>query len=93
MNTMNAETFENKEIIAERNLKRAMMLLDTGITKFFSGDDMRMADVYDVRTHRTEGTADVWPYTAVIESVNSVLEALERIKDARWDIYKTNRAR
>ena len=73
VNASRLKTSESHKLVAEQNLRRAMQLLDTGISKFFSGDDMRMADVYDVAVHRAKGTADVWPYTAVIESVNSVM--------------------
>ena len=93
VNASRLKTSESHKLVAEQNLRRAMQLLDTGISKFFSGDDMRMADVYDVAVHRAKGTADVWPYTAVIESVNSVLEALESVKDIYPDIYVDNHER
>ena len=93
VNASRLKTSENHKLVAEQNLRRAIQLLDHGISKSFYGDDMRMADVYDVTDHRAKGTADVWPYTAVIESVNSVLEALESVKDIYPDIYVDNHER
>lgn len=67
-----------------------MQLFDTNVFKFFWGDNMRMANTYNLTTHHAEGMADVCSYTAVIEFVNSVLEVLYKMKAINLRLYSTN---
>lgn len=68
---------------AVQNTERAMQLLDVAIDKCFDADGMKMYDKINPFTlSKVGGWADVWPYTAVMESVNSVMEALTMLKEA-----------
>lgn len=75
---------------ARRNITRAMQLLDSTMSKCFTGSDMLMGDIYDLESRTSQGVADVWPYTAAIEAVNTVMEALESGKDRFPELYKSN---
>ena len=79
--------------VATRNVLRAMSLLDNSINKCFDGPTLHMRDLYHLGSGKSEGTADVWPYTAAIEAVNSVMEALTALKDTRSDLYDAHMAR
>lgn len=72
------------------NINRAMALLDATMSKCFTGTAMRMGDVYNLETKKSEGTADVWPYTAALEATNSVMEALTIVKDKYPELYEAN---
>ena len=65
---------------AEQDLTRAMALLDATMQRSFTGSDLRMYDTYNTSTHKGDGTADVWPYTAALEATGSVLEALDALR-------------
>ena len=86
------ETLTETEL-AKRNITRAMALLDATMSKCFSGTAMRMGDIYNLSAKRSEGTADVWPYTAALEATNSVMEALTLTKDKFPELYEANFAR
>lgn len=75
--------------VAVTNLKRAIAILDSTYTKCFSGNssDLKMYDTYDLTARKGNGTADVWPYTAAMEATNSVLEALDALKDDDPNLY------
>ena len=72
---------------AVQDLERAIALLDSTMTKCFTGSQMKMYDLYDTSTHRGSGVADVWPYTAAIEATCSVLEALDLLHDEVPELY------
>lgn len=77
--------------VAQRNLTRSMDLAQTAFTNYFSGDDMRMARFYNPYTGKAEDeTASVWMYTAAIEAVNNILEALQNIKGTNAALYQAN---
>lgn len=79
--------------LQDQNIERAMALVDNTIEKCFTGNDnnFKMGDVWNFSTSKSEGTADVWPYTAALEAVNSIVEALETIKDRRPELYNTKK--
>jgi len=81
--------------LAIRNVERAIQLVDSVMDKCFAGTTvLRMMDVYDFTTHAyVSGTSDVWPYTAVIEAVNSILESLDALKDKAPELYEQNHSR
>ncbi|MGN0068287.1 MAG: glycoside hydrolase family 76 protein [Prevotella sp.] len=79
--------------LAVRNVTRAMALLDGTVDKCFTGSSMKMGDTFNMETLQSEGTADVWPYTAALEATNSVLEALEALKGTNPDLYEQNHDR
>ena len=79
--------------VAVKNLTRAMTLLDNTIDKCFKGSDLHMCDLYHLDNGRQEGTADVWPYTAAMEAVNGVMEALQTLKGNCPELYAKNMER
>jgi len=90
-NAMDQETTD----LAIRNLERSMDLVDGVMNKCFTGTTtVIMRDVYNFSTGRHEdGISDVWPYTAVIEAVNSVLEGMEALKGVAPEIYELEHER
>lgn len=62
---------------AEQDLTRSMSIVDKVIDRCFTGDVMKMCDLYYISSGLKTGTADVWPYTAAIEAVNSIIEAMD----------------
>jgi len=82
--------YDEQTTLAIRNIERSMELVDGVISKCFTGSGARMVmkDVYDLNSHKREdGTSDVWPYTAVMEAVNSILEGLTALKDVAPEYY------
>ena len=70
------------ENIAERNLSRAMELVDNTLTAHFSADGMVMSRYYHPFTDtRSEEVGSVWMYTSAIEAVNAILHALQAEKE------------
>lgn len=88
-------TEDERTQLAVRNLERSMALVDGVMEKCFTGTSVKtMKDVYDFGTHKCEnGTSDVWPYTAVIEAVNSILEGLDIVKEKNPSVYNLNHQR
>lgn len=87
---------DEQTTLATRNLERSMALVDGVISKCFigSGAKMEMKDVYDLNRHaRENGTSDVWPYTAVMEAVNSIIEGIDELKEEAPDFYELDRER
>ena len=87
---------DEQTTLAARNLERSMALVDGVISKCFigSGAKMEMKDVYDLNRHaRENGTSDVWPYTAVMEAVNSIIEGIDELKEEAPDFYELDRER
>lgn len=85
---------DEQTTLAIRNLERSMELVDGVISKCFTGAGMKMEmkDVYDLKRHTHEdGTSDVWPYTAVMEAVNSILEGITALKDVAPEFYELDR--
>ncbi len=78
--------------LANKNIKRAMAIVDATWEKTIKGSDtnMYMVDVYDTMTGAVSGPSDVWPYTAAIEAHCSLLEALIEIKDENPELYNNN---
>ncbi|MBQ6653757.1 MAG: alpha-1,6-mannanase [Prevotella sp.] len=77
----NAQELTAQQQKAKQNLERAMALTDMTIEKCFTGSDgdFRMYDIYNMTLKRGEGTADVWPYTAALEAVCSIIEAIDEL--------------
>ena len=80
---VSAQELTDNQAKAKQNLERAMELVDLTMSKCFTGsdDDYRMYDIYNMTLKRGEGTADVWPYTAALEAVCSVIEGIDALKD------------
>ena len=78
----NAQELTAQQQKAKQNLERAMALTDKTIEKCFTGSDSnyRMYDIYNMSLKRGEGTADVWPYTAALEAVCSIIEAIDELE-------------
>ena len=72
---------------AEQNLTRAIALLDATMEHSFRGSDLQMYDTYNTSTHKGDGTADVWPYTAALEATCSVLEGLNALRADQPALY------
>ncbi|NDV68305.1 glycoside hydrolase family 76 protein [Dysgonomonas sp. 25] len=74
---------ENPHVaISERNLQRAMAILDTAVAYHFVGDEMAMARFYNPYTgERSEETGSIWMYSSAIEAANAILHALETHKE------------
>lgn len=89
---LGAEKESDKEAteLAIRNLERSMDLVNGVMEKCFTGTSTWiMRDVYDFATHKHEnGYSDVWPYTAVVEAVNSIIEGLDALKDDAPEMYE-----
>ena len=81
--------------VAVADLQRAIGLLDSTYAKCFTGsnNNLKMYDTYDLKSKRGGGTADVWPYTAALEATNSVLEALEALKQEAPNLYEKYHAK
>lgn len=63
--------------LAQLDLQRAIELIDSGMSHYFTGDNMTMLRYYNPVT-RSAGSevGSVWMYTSAIEAVNSVLLSL-----------------
>lgn len=69
--------------LVEQNLLRSMQLVDSAVTRHFSGDGMAMGRFYNPYTETlSEEKGSVWMYTSSIEAVNSILHGLKAYKDA-----------
>ena len=77
---------------AVRNIERAMSIMDAVWSRSIKGNanNMYLADTYNLTNRNSGGSSDVWPYTAVIEAHNSILEALDAAKDIAPDLYEEN---
>ncbi|MEG0806915.1 MAG: glycoside hydrolase family 76 protein [Alistipes sp.] len=63
--------------LAEQNLLRAMEIVDAAMPAYFEGSTLAMARYYNPYTGARSGEkGSVWMYTASIEAVNSILNAL-----------------
>ncbi|MGI6073068.1 MAG: glycoside hydrolase family 76 protein [Fermentimonas sp.] len=73
----------NSSSLAEQNINRAIELLDNAVSAHLIGEDeLAMARFYNPYTGaRSEETGSVWMYTAVIESVNAMLQSLQMQKE------------
>ncbi|MCH5219147.1 MAG: hypothetical protein J1F20_01150 [Muribaculaceae bacterium] len=74
---------------AVNNITRAMAIADAAWSSSMKGteDNMYMADTYNTQTGSASGPSDVWPYTAAIEAHNSILEALNELKEIDPILY------
>lgn len=71
------------------NIDRAMAVIDATWKSSIKGSatNMYLADTYNTVTKSASGPSDVWPYTAAIEAHNSLIEALEEVKDIAPELY------
>lgn len=64
--------------IAERNMMRAMEIVDTAMAHYFTGEDLVMARFYNPYTNtRSDEKGSVWMYTSAIEAVVAIMNGLE----------------
>jgi hypothetical protein len=94
----NEKTGETKpstpEKWAEQDLTRAIALTDTVLAHYMTGSDMTLHRFYNPYTQSASSEiASVWMYTSAIEAVNSVLYALNDMKELAPDLYDTNYSR
>ena len=85
--TMNAQNGLNDNDIAVANLKRGIELSDNIFNKMFRKQTGRLSFYYDIATKSQKDVVSVWEYTAAFETVNSVLEGLEEVKEAEPELY------
>ena len=63
---------------AERNMIRAMEIVDTAMAYHFTGDDLAMARFYNPYTDtRSDEKGSVWMYTSAIEAVVAIMNGLQ----------------
>lgn len=73
-------TDENASL-PERNLRRAMAIVDRSVEHFFEGNGMAMSRFFDVNSLLPGSEkGSVWHYTSSIEAVNAIMEGLEALK-------------
>ncbi len=82
---------EPKEL-SERNLVRAMDMVDKAVASYFTGQNMAMSRYYNPFTEvRSAELGSIWMYTSSIEAVNAILHALKAHKDhGKADLYDDN---
>lgn len=89
MNTCSTSNIEDKrseKVVAskgraEQNIHRAMAIVDSTITHYFSRN--AMARYYNPYTKiRSDEKASVWMYTSSIEAVNAILHSLKAYKES-----------
>lgn len=67
--------------LANRNIERAMMLVDNAMSRYFTGTNMMMSRYYNPYTDSPSGElGSVWMYTSSIEAVNAILHSLKEQK-------------
>lgn len=77
--------------LALRNLERSMLIADAAVKNYFSQSGMAMSRFYNPYTGAKSGElGSVWMYTSSIEAVNSILSALDAIKDKHPEIHAAN---
>lgn len=78
--------------LAQRNLERAMALLDTSVSRYFVGNEMAMGRFYNPFTKKmSDERGSVWMYSSAIEAVNAVLHSLQLAKEhGKSDLYDKN---
>jgi predicted alpha-1,6-mannanase (GH76 family) len=74
---------DNPEVtVAEKNLQRAMQIVDKAVSCYFTGDGMAMARYYNPYTSvRSDEKGSIWMYTSSMEAVNAILQSLKNLKD------------
>lgn len=85
---------ESSVQLASRNLTRAIALVDTAVSKYFTGPNMKMARAYNPYTGASSSeTASVWMYTSTIEAVNSVMSSLKEMRALAPALYDAHYSR
>lgn len=81
--------------LANRNLERAMALMDNSVAHYFVGDGMAMGRYYNPFTEQlSEERGSVWMYSSAIEAVNAILHSLELAKEnGQNELYDKNFSR
>lgn len=84
-----------KIALANRNLERAIAILDTAVSHYFVGDEMAMGRYYNPFTEKLSNErGSIWMYSSAIEAVNAVLHGLQIAKDhGHSDLYDNNVSR
>lgn len=66
----------------ERNVSRAIEIIDAAVENYFTGEGMAMARYYNPYTkQRSEELGSIWMYTASIEAVNATMKAMKQLKE------------
>lgn len=80
----------NKPVnLALRNLERSIAIADAAFENYFNPAGMEMSRFYNPYTKtRSSEKGSVWMYTSSIEASNSILMALEAIKDTNPEMYE-----
>lgn len=77
--------------LALTNLERSMQIIDAAVENYFEPSGMAMSRFYNPYTGTKSGElGSVWMYTSSIEAVNSVLSALEAVKEKHPDVYSAH---
>jgi len=79
----NGGTGETPKVsVSEQNLTRAIAIADNAVSCYFTGSGMAMSRYYNPYTKvRSEEKGSIWMYTASIEAVSSILNALKAQKE------------
>lgn len=86
-----AGSAEEKALI---NLERAILITDSAFENYFDRSGMSMSRFYNPFSGRKSSEqGSVWMYTSSIEAVNSILGALETLKDHFPDFYSAHHDR
>lgn len=76
--------------LAEQNLLRAIQIVDSAVSYYFTGDDMAIARFYNPFTNaRSDEKGSVWMYSSSIEAVNAILHGIKTLKgEGNSKLYK-----
>ncbi|MFV0507306.1 MAG: glycoside hydrolase family 76 protein [Bacteroidales bacterium] len=82
-------------LIENKNIIRAINMVDASFAAYFEPQGMRMSRYYNPMTKISSSeTGSVWMYTSAIEAVNAILEALcEQKENGVYEHYDTHYAR
>ena len=76
------------KVLAQRNLERALMMNDSIFDAMYDQRNKKLYFYYNMETKQRTDIVSVWEFTAALEAVNSVLEALNTVKDDMPDVYE-----
>lgn len=78
--------------VAQKDLKRAIALVDKAFEDYFTGTTMKISRYYNPYTmKRSDETGSVWMYTGAVQAVNAVLTGLKMQKESGTSaLYEEN---
>ena len=79
--------------LAVRNLERALMMNDSIFDAMYDQRNHRLYFYYNMETKKRTDIVSVWEFTAALETVNSVLEGLEAVKESEPALYEEHYAK